>query len=102
VFVNTLRQEAEERDVPERVPNEEDEEVPDLNVCEEISEEVKTNVKNLEIKTSCVICQINMRNIVFAPCNHLVACISCSKDPNLGNKCPLCRKTYTSTIRVFA
>lgn len=101
VFVNNLRSEPEES-VSERVPHEEDEEVPNLDIREEISDEVKTNVKNLEIKTTCVICQINMRNIVFVPCNHFVACISCSKDPNLGDKCPLCRKEYTSTIRVFS
>jgi hypothetical protein len=103
LFVNTFRQQRKTQalQLEERVPNEEDEEVPDLDI-EKISDEVKINVKNLQIKTTCVICQTNVRNIVFAPCNHLVACIKCSKDPNMGDKCPLCRKQFTSITRVFS
>lgn len=107
----------------ERVPNEEDESIPNLTIQEliknncssdckcEICEKnnditkdnlkVKTNLQDLETKITCVICQSNVRNTIFSPCNHLAACISCAKNPLLGKKCPLCRKVIDSTTRVF-
>lgn len=109
----------------ERVPNEEDEEAPDFTIkdlivqektcttdcacetCQEnrkINEEnlkVKNNLKDIENKITCVVCHSNMRNVIFNPCSHLATCISCSKNPLLGNKCPLCRKTFQNTARIF-
>lgn len=107
----------------ERVPNEEDESIPNFTIQEliknncssdckcEICEKnndiakdnlkVKTNLQDLETKITCVICQSNVRNTIFSPCNHLAACISCTKNPLLGKKCPLCRKVFDSTTRVF-
>jgi hypothetical protein len=106
---------------PERIPNEEDESVPTLIVqelvqkctsecnCEvcrkniDITEKnlkVKESLHNLETKITCVVCLCNARNVIFGPCNHLASCISCSKNPLL-KKCPLCRKPFDSTIRVF-
>jgi hypothetical protein len=79
-----------------------DEEMPDVDILEEVSDKVKTDVKNLMIRSTCVICHINVRNIIFTPCNHLVSCTTCSKNANMGNKCPICRKKFTSTIRVFS
>ena len=109
---------------PERVPNEEDEVVPDLSlketeksscnddcICEicqknkEIEKEnlkVKTTIHDLENKISCVVCQSNVRNVVFSPCNHLATCITCSKNPLLNKKCPLCRKVFETTTRIFS
>lgn len=109
---------------PERIPNEEDEVVPDLSfkdieksscylncACEtcqkniEIEKEnlkVKTNIHDLESKISCVVCQNNVRNVIFSPCNHLATCITCSKNPLLNKKCPLCRKEFETTTRVFS
>jgi len=105
----------------ERIPNEEDESIPDLSLvdlknvhksdckCEICSKnnkiinenlKVKESIHNIETKLSCTICLTNMRNVVFHPCNHLATCITCSKHPLL-NKCPLCRKTYEKTTRIF-
>jgi hypothetical protein len=110
---------------PERIPNEEDESVPNLslqdlivskNICDidckckicqiniNIVEEnlkVQLNMRDLEARITCVICRCNVRNVIFNPCNHLASCIACSKNPLLDNKCPLCRKVYTNTNRVF-
>lgn len=109
----------------ERTPNEEDENVPDLTLKDFISREkkcdadcvcdiclknekikkenstVKTNLCNIENKITCVICHTYMRNVIFNPCNHLATCITCSKNPSL-DKCPLCRKVFESTTRVFS
>jgi hypothetical protein len=100
------RKEPSENKKVERIPNEEDEQVPKLMINkdhhtpEEISE-VKTNLVNLETKITCVVCLTHLRNVAFAPCNHLATCISCSKN-SLLTKCPLCRKEFTGTTRIFA
>ena len=111
----------------ERVPNEEDESVPNLvikdlitgqkmcdidcececDVCQKNNDiikenlKVKNNLQDLETKITCVVCQSNVRNVIFNPCNHLATCISCSKNPMLNKKCPLCRKKFENTTRVF-
>jgi hypothetical protein len=92
----------EDEDVVVDVDDDVDEEMPDVDILEGVSDKVKTDVKNLMIRNTCVICHINVRNIVFTPCNHLVACTTCSRNANMGDKCPLCRKRFTSTIRVFS
>jgi len=109
----------------ERVPNDEDENVPCLSLEEPVQQEkncgddcecdicqrnsiikrdnlkVKTNIQDMEHKIACVVCQSNMRNVIFSPCNHLATCIACSKNPLLGDKCPLCRKPFNNTFRIF-
>ena len=42
----------------------------------------------------CIVCMDAPRSIIFKPCNHLVACESCSKElcSRYDSKCPLCRK----------
>lgn len=112
-----------EKEYNERVPNEEDEIVPNFELkslisnnihdsdcqCQEcqINSDIKKenlivqkNIKDLETKITCVICLTNTRNIIFGPCNHLATCISCSKNPSL-KKCPLCRKVFDTKTRVF-
>jgi hypothetical protein len=113
-----------EPSLDERVPNEEDESVPNLAIQELITSQkmcdtdcecdvcqknndiikenlkVKNNLQDLETKITCVVCQSNVRNVIFKPCHHLATCISCSKNSML-NFCPLCRKKFESAIRVF-
>lgn len=107
-----------------REPKEEDEAIPNLEIkeliatscnnsdctCENcnsnklIIEEnlkVKTNLSNLENKITCVICQINMKNTIFQPCNHLATCITCSKNSLLKKQCPVCTKPFEKLVRVF-
>jgi hypothetical protein len=107
----------------ERIPNEEDEIVPTLSLKEMVAHpttiecqckictqnqdinienlKVQLAINNLETKIRCVVCQTNIRNMVFNPCNHLATCISCFKNPLLNNKCPLCRKRFESATRIF-
>lgn len=117
----------EDMETVERIPNEEDETVPNLvlkdlvdsknmcnnsincncQICQQNNNiiienlKIQTNIKDLEARITCVICHCNVRNILFNPCNHLASCITCSKNPLLDKKCPLCRKVYTHTTRVF-
>jgi len=46
----------------------------------------------------CVICLSQTLEILYMPCQHLVACQECSKRLN---KCPLCRANITTKIKVF-
>jgi len=105
----------------ERVPNEEDEITPNLllqdldgthsydcicEICQKNKTAIRKNLKvkesihNIETKVTCVVCLTHMRNVVFSPCNHLATCITCSKNPSL-DKCPLCRKKFERTTRIF-
>ena len=83
-----------------RNPNDEDEPITTLNLEEIKDKNVLKIIKELEIKITCVVCQSNMRNVIFTPCNHLATCIACSKSPLLKT-CPLCRSTYTAKSRIF-
>jgi hypothetical protein len=98
-FIQLFENKKEPEEV--RSPNEEDEPTPNLNIEENIKDKnICKILKELEIKITCVICQSNMRNVVFNPCNHLATCITCSKSPLLKT-CPLCRSSYTSKSRIF-
>lgn len=93
----------------ERIPEEEDEIMPNLTLnslpdckCKSEYLKVRLSIHNLETKIRCVVCQTNVRNIVFRPCNHLATCISCFKNPLLDKKCPLCRNRFQDAIRIFS
>jgi hypothetical protein len=55
-----------------------------------------TKLKNINSKlkdnsmVSCIICNSNIKSILYDECKHLVACEDCSK--NLTETCPFCRK----------
>lgn len=51
-----------------------------------------------EDRLSCGICFDDERCIVFQPCGHMMCCASCS---DKVQKCPACRKSIHSRIRVF-
>ena len=44
----------------------------------------------------CVCCLTNDTNIVFCPCGHQCVCSTCN--PNIKNKCPICRVTIKTSI----
>jgi hypothetical protein len=46
----------------------------------------------------CVVCCDAAKNILFEPCNHLVACEACAKSIT---KCPICRSLLTAKKKVF-
>ena len=37
----------------------------------------------------CIICNTDIKSVLYAECKHLVACIECSK--KLDDECPICR-----------
>ncbi|XP_076939290.1 E3 ubiquitin-protein ligase SPL2-like [Bidens hawaiensis] len=49
----------------------------------------------------CVICL--MRRSAFVPCGHLVCCPRCalSVERDLTSKCPVCRQTIRSSVRIY-
>ena len=63
------------------------------------NKQINSQLLNLEMKVTCVVCQTNIRNVIFEPCHHLATCISCSKKLD---KCPLCRKNLKNKIRIFS
>ncbi|CAG9787764.1 unnamed protein product [Diatraea saccharalis] len=46
----------------------------------------------------CKICYVEERNVVFIPCGHVVACAKCALSTD---KCPMCRRTFTSAVRLY-
>ncbi|XP_031118477.1 E3 ubiquitin-protein ligase SPL2-like [Ipomoea triloba] len=51
----------------------------------------------------CVICLTRRRRSAFVPCGHLVCCQRCalSVARDLSPKCPLCRQTIHSSVRIY-
>lgn len=47
----------------------------------------------------CVTCLSADANIAFIPCGHVCTCRQCL--PHFNNKCPVCRRSFTSSIRVY-
>ncbi|KAK1414223.1 hypothetical protein QVD17_29965 [Tagetes erecta] len=51
----------------------------------------------------CVICLMRRRRSAFVPCGHLVCCPRCalSVERDLAPKCPVCRQTIHSSVRIY-
>ncbi|XP_076930150.1 E3 ubiquitin-protein ligase SPL2-like [Bidens hawaiensis] len=51
----------------------------------------------------CVICLMRQRRSAFVPCGHLVCCPRCalSVERDLASKCPVCRQTIRSSVRIY-
>lgn len=46
----------------------------------------------------CKICFVNESTIAFIPCGHVISCTKCS----FGlTKCPCCRQSFTSLIKIY-
>ncbi|XP_077240948.1 E3 Ubiquitin ligase family protein [Tasmannia lanceolata] len=52
----------------------------------------------------CVICLMRRRRSAFVPCGHLVCCATCamSVERDSNPKCPVCRQTIRTSIRIYA
>ena len=46
----------------------------------------------------CIICSDKSAEIAFLPCGHMCICSTCVP---LASKCPICRGTFTSTVKIF-
>ena len=48
----------------------------------------------------CAICLTEPRNLVFTPCNHLCACVTCGTNALLTT-CPICRGYISNRLRIY-
>jgi hypothetical protein len=48
----------------------------------------------------CAICLTEPRNLVFTPCNHLCACVTCGTNALLMS-CPICRGYISNRLRIY-
>ncbi|XP_063535037.1 baculoviral IAP repeat-containing protein 3-like isoform X1 [Cydia strobilella] len=76
--------------VPETIPAPKPEPVAPTKAEDEKSE--------VEDSKLCKICYENERNVCFVPCGHVVACAKCAL---ATDKCPMCRRTFTSAVRLY-
>lgn len=53
---------------------------------------------NLDDSKVCKICYAEERNVCFVPCGHVVACAKCAL---AADKCPMCRRTFQSAVRLY-
>jgi len=51
----------------------------------------------------CVICLTRRRRSAFVPCGHMVCCQRCalSVERDLAPKCPVCRQSIRSSVRIY-
>lgn len=63
-----------------------------------IKEELEKQERAMELRTICIVCLENNRNILFTPCNHIVCCNICS---NQLITCPFCRENIIKKILVI-
>ncbi|XP_060571740.1 E3 ubiquitin-protein ligase MYLIP-like [Ruditapes philippinarum] len=63
--------------------------------------QVETNAKvldDIQERIMCKICLTRKMNVVFSPCNHMVACAGCS---DLLDRCAVCRTPIKGTFVVY-
>lgn len=56
----------------------------------ELGSMILPKIENLLRCTTCIVCQENIKSVMFLDCRHLAMCELCSK--TTGDTCPLCRK----------
>lgn len=54
--------------------------------------------KRAKAAADCAICMDKLAEIAFLPCGHMCVCSTCV---SLASKCPMCRKKFTSTAKIF-
>lgn len=71
---------------------------PVVNNAVEVVTEVVTDDKSLQ----CCICITAPKCVMLLPCKHVCLCEECAKNVELINKnCPICRKRFSKTMRLF-
>ena len=51
---------------------------------------------------TCVICQENVKSMMYTPCRHVCVCQKCgSEHKKYSNKCPLCNTPFHGLVHVF-
>ena len=59
---------------------------------------IKEENERLKDSQLCKICMDEEMQVLFVPCNHMVACEDCAI---IVKQCPICRVDITNTIRVY-
>lgn len=62
----------------------------------ELGSMILPKIENLLRCTTCVVCQENIKTVVFLDCRHLAMCEPCSRTS--GSECPLCRKSSKKVV----
>ena len=91
-FESLEKEEVEKRCLEEKIQQEEKE------MENKKLQSLRRETNFLFFKSKCVICFTNERNIVTLPCSHLSLCEFCSKKVD---KCPLCKESFSCTIKTF-
>lgn len=67
---------------------------------EKVQESSERSDEEEEKKDSklCKICYTNEYNTIFLPCGHVIACAKCASSVN---KCPACRQSFDSVMKVY-
>lgn len=68
-----------------------------------LGENLANSLDLLDVK-KCKICLVNEAEILFTPCNHIVACEVCVgklRNQAVHGKCPYCNIAYTKTTKVY-
>ena len=63
--------------------------------------EMKRKLEGAKEPATCCVCVEAPRTVLLLPCRHLCVCESCVSQPQLNNKCPVCRANISDTIKVF-
>ncbi len=47
----------------------------------------------------CIICLVEPKTVVYAPCGHHICCVSCTKIMMASsNKCPMCKSKIVAVV----
>ena len=47
-------------------------------------------------ESMCAVCWENKPNVLFLPCGHVITCVQCASNTDLGDDCPMCRERVGS------
>jgi len=54
-----------------------------------------------ELNEPCIICYQDIIDHIVTPCGHMCCCLSCSVSVKKSGKCPICRSSIQSIIKVY-
>lgn len=82
-------------DIKEKIRQEKEQEVKEP---ENQRQDLQKETLSLYLRSKCLKCKTNTRNIVCLPCSHYSLCKPCS---SFLNHCPMCNSFISETIIVF-
>ncbi len=64
----------------------------------EISNDASEPETSSPTTNNCIACTTNKRAVVFVPCAHYIACVSCGHGMAV---CPKCRSKIDACVRIY-